>query len=173
MNAITSNCNNCGAPFNPAGSCNHCGTIAVLPRLITAKAIKLKEFVLTGRMSADQASGVAETALHNREASLINAVTEDAVREQIEWIDEIILSSAKKEHYKATFTPMHPLRSNPYMAEKIVKYYRSQGYRTSYQARCKMSIYWPNSKEDKQNKQAALGTLIIAFLIAIMIELVV
>ena len=173
MSTATSNCNNCGAPFNPAGSCNHCGTIAILPRLITAKAIKLKEFVLTGRMSADQASDVTEIALHNREAALINAVTEAAVREQIEWIDEIILSSAKKGQYKATFKPMHPLRSNPHMAEKIVKYYRSQGYGASYQPRCKMSIYWTDSKEDKQNKQAVFGLLIIVFLIAIMIELVV
>ena len=125
MSIATSNCNNCGAPLNPAGSCSHCGSGKIIPALIK-KTAKLKDIAFNRSLAlnSDSITQATRIAKLNRQIDLQNKVTAESLAAEIKKIDDAVESRARSEHefYE------HKISGNPYFEKAICKYYRQQGF---------------------------------------------
>ena len=124
---MNTNCNNCAAPFNAAGICDHCGTTGFITMTLK-KAKSLKEFIFSGDVSASQAAKAADIALHNADANLQNYITQERVEAIIRELDNRISKRAAKGRFIARYED-RIFANNHYMLSAIKRHYRGLGFR--------------------------------------------
>lgn len=133
----STNCANCGAAFNPAGTCDYCGTGVV--RMLKRAKRGLAELLHPPSLTPE---ALRETSAHNANELEATCDVTKEVAQVNKYIEQAALGGYREAHFAFVYVFLSERKRR-----HLIMYYEAQGFKVEYHWRvtpdqCAESPFW-------------------------------